>query len=237
LAGSFNEMIEGLQQREFIQRTFGRYVDNNVAKELMSNPDAFRLGGEKRTVTIMMADLRNFTSVAEQLKPEEVIRLLNRYFSRMIAVVERHKGIIVDFFGDSILVFFNGLKADVATRAVDAVQCALEMQHEYKGFAVIAKAAGFPELQMGIGIHTGDVIVGNIGTETRAKYGIVGSDVNLTSRIQSTAGGGRTVISEETYRILGDRVKVSGDFRVCLKGVGRDRELYEVESLNNKEAP
>lgn len=232
LTHSFNEMIEGLKERDLIQRTFGRYVDNSIAEELMSRPEALRLGGEKRTVTIMMTDLRNFTTIAERLEPEDVIRILNRYFSRMISVVQRYEGIIVDFYGDSMLVFFNGMKTDIKARAADAVKCALEMQREQEAFAEKLIAEGLPELKMGIGIHTGEVVVGNIGTETRAKYGIVGSDVNLTDRIQSTASGGKTIVSEETYRLLADRLRASGDFRVCLKGVEKNRDLYEVESLD-----
>lgn len=232
LSHSFNEMISGLKQRDLIERTFGRYVDKTVAEELMKRPEALRLGGQKRIVTIMMADLRNFTSVAEKLSPEQVITIINRYFSRMISVIERFRGIIVDFYGDAVLVFFNGMQADIKSRAADAVQCALEMQQEQKGFADENLAHGLPELQMGIGIHTGEVVVGNIGTESRAKYGIVGSDVNLTARIQSVAGGGRVVISQETLETIGDRVEVSADFRVCLKGLEKDRELYEVESID-----
>lgn len=231
LAHSFNEMIEGLKERDLIQRTFGRYVDNSIAEELMSRPEALKLGGEERIVTIMMTDLRNFTVVAEKLKPEDVIHILNRYFSRMISVIQRYEGIIVDFYGDSVLVFFNGTETDIRERAADAVKCALEMQREQEAFAETLVAEGLPELKMGIGIHTGEVIVGNIGTETRAKYGVVGANVNLTDRIQSTAGGGKTIISEETYDMLRDRVKVSGDFRVCLKGVEKNRDLYEVESI------
>ncbi len=232
LSHSFNEMIAGLKQRDLIERTFGRYVDRYVAEELMKRPESLRLGGEKRIVTIMMADLRNFTAVSEQLTPEQVIAIINRYFSRMIRVIERYRGIIVDFYGDAVLVFFNGMQADLKSRAADAVKCALDMQEEQKEFIKENLVHGLPELQMGIGIHTGEVIVGNIGTESRAKYGIVGSDVNLTARIQSVAGGGRVVVSQETVETLGDRIEVSADFRVCLKGVGKDRELYEVESID-----
>ena len=180
----------------------------------------------------MMADLRNFTSVSEKLTPEQVITIINRYFSRMINVIERYRGIIVDFYGDAVLVFFNGMQGDVKSRAADAVKCALEMQREQEGFAGENIVDGLPELQMGIGIHTGEVIVGNIGTESRAKYGIVGSDVNLTARIQGVAGGGKVVVSQETVETLGNWITVSGDFRVCLKGVEKDRELYEVESID-----
>ncbi len=200
LKRSFNVMIDGLKQRDLIERTFGRYVDKKVAEELMSKPEALRLGGEKRTVTIMMSDLRDFTAKSERLQPEHVIKMLNSYFARMIAVIERHRGIVVDFYGDSILVFFNGTDADVSDRATDAVKCAMEMQQEMKSFRTENISLGLPEMSMGIGIHTGEVIVGNIGTESRAKYGIVGSPVNLTDRIQHVAGYGRVVISEATYK-------------------------------------
>ncbi|MEW6530933.1 MAG: adenylate/guanylate cyclase domain-containing protein [Thermodesulfobacteriota bacterium] len=234
LMRNFNEMIGGLRQRDLIQQTFGRYVDKQIAEELMRRPEALRMGGEKKTVTIMMADMRNFTAAAEKLKPEQVIKVLNRYFGRMIDVIERYQGIIVDFYGDSILTFFDGMEADVSTRAAAAVKCALDMQITHETFRSEDEFQGLPELRVGIGIHTGEVVVGNIGTHARAKYGIVGSDVNVTARIQTTAGGGKIVISEQTYNILRDRVKVSADFRVCLKGIGGDRELYEVESLDGK---
>ncbi len=231
---SFNEMIAGLKERDIIEQTFGRYVDKTVAKELMSRPEALRMGGEKKTVTIMMADLRNFTSISEKLSPEEVIKVLNCHFRKMIEVIERYQGIIVDFYGDSILVFFNGVLDEVEKRAGDAVKCAMEMQRAQQALSRDLSSRHVPELRMGIGIHTGEVIVGNIGTESRAKYGIVGSDVNLTSRIQATASGGKIVISEETFRTLGGRIEVSSDFSVCLKGVGRDRNLYEVASFNGE---
>ena len=228
---SFNHMIEGLKQRELIEQTFGRYVDKSVAEELMSKPEALRLGGEERTVTIMMSDLRNFTAISEKLQPEEVIKMLNRYFARMIAVIECYRGIIVDFYGDSILVFFNGMESDIALNAFGAVKCALEMQQAHEGFVKENVARGLPVVGMGIGIHTGEVIVGNIGTETRAKYGIVGSNVNLTDRIQDAAAGGKVIISEKTYEAVADKVKISQQFTVCLKGVEENHTLYEVESV------
>ncbi len=228
---NFNRMVEGLKQRDLIQETFGRYVDKAVAEELMKNPDALRLGGEKAVVTILMSDLRDFTPLSELLPPEEVIKLLNQYFARMIAVVERFKGIIVDFYGDSILVFFNGSRAEVDRRALDAIKCGLEMQRDLKVFNEQNRATNAPQLVMAIGVHTGEVVVGNIGTESRAKYGIVGAAVNLTDRIQATASGGSVVISEDTYQIISKRLTVSYDFKVCLKGVSNQQKLYEVESV------
>lgn len=227
----FNDMIGGLRQREIIQQTFGRYVDRAVADELMRRPEALKLGGEKRTVTIMMSDLRDFTQMSEKLQPEEVIKMLNRYFARMIAVIERYKGIIVDFYGDSILVFFDGMDASVPKRAMDAVNCALEMQDAMKGFLEENISLGLPPVTMGIGIHTGEVIVGNIGTDSRAKYGIVGSNVNLTDRIQYAATGGKVVLSEETYEVICAKLGGVTELQVCLKGVEEDKKLYQIESI------
>ncbi len=231
LRESFNQLVEGLQQRELIERTFGRYVDKKVAQELMSRPEALKLGGEKRTVTIMMSDLRNFTPISEKMEPEVVIKMLNRYFARMIVVIEKYRGIIVDFYGDSILVFFDGISSDLTGRACDAVRCALEMQQEMDGFLKENEAKGLPPVNQGIGVHTGDVIVGNIGTESRAKYGIVGADVNLTDRIQHTASAGKVIISERAYELIYQKLKVSLSFKACLKGVEADKKLYEIEGI------
>ena len=233
LKGRFNRMVAGLKERDLIERTFGRYVDKSIARDLMKRPEALRLGGQKHTVTIMMADLRGFTSFSETLQPEEVISMLNRYFARMIAVIDRHAGIIVDFYGDSVLAFFNGIDADVSKRAADAVSCALAMQEELAVVSEDSVKEGLPELKMGIGIHTGEVVVGNIGSETRAKYGIVGSPVNETDRIQSHADAGAVLISEQTYELLGDTVQVSNTCEKTLKGLHGSRCLYEVASMNS----
>jgi adenylate cyclase len=231
LGASFKEMIEGLRQRDLIEQTFGRYVDKKIAKELMSRPEALKLGGQKRTVTIMMSDLRNFTVISEKMPPEMVIKMLNRYFARMIAVIERHRGIIVDFFGDSVLVFFNGIRSDVSARALDAVTCALEMQQAMDGFLEENAEQGLPPVSMGIGVHTGEVIVGNIGTESRAKYGIVGADVNITDRIQATAAADKVVISDKTYELIKDKLRVSLEFKACLKGIEGEKRFYEIASI------
>ncbi len=233
LADSFKGMIEGLRQRDLIEQTFGRYVDKKIAQELMSKPEALKLGGQKRTVTIMMSDLRNFTAISEKMPPEVVIKMLNRYFARMIAVIEHYRGIIVDFFGDSILVFFDGIEADVAARALDAVTCALEMQQAMGGFLKENAEKGLPPVSMGIGVHTGDVVVGNIGTESRAKYGIVGTDVNITDRIQATAAADKVVISDKTYELIKDKLRISLEFKACLKGVEGEKRFDEIASITD----
>ncbi len=228
LTRSFNRMVEGLKERDFIQNTFGRYVDQEIARELLKRPEAARLGGQKRQVAILVSDLRNFTPLSESLTPEQTIHLLNRYFSRMIETVQRHKGIIVDFFGDSLLVFFDPMENDVAPSAHQALECSLEMQRELFLHNKDNGAQGLPQLEMGIGLHVGEVVVGNIGSATRTKYGIVGSAVNVTHRIQAVATAGEVVLSEAAYGLLGEGLSVSSQHSVKLKGIQSPVNVYVI---------
>ena len=231
LTQSFNTMVEGLKERDFIANTFGRYVDQGIAGELLKRPEASRLGGQKREVAILMSDIREFTPLSETLPPEEIIRFLNRYFSHLIQVIEIHQGIIVDFFGDAVLVFFDPFDEPVNPMIQKAVQCAFNMQKSMLEFNREMRGENLPALEMGIGINVGEVVVGNIGSETRAKYGIVGSPVNLTQRIQSAAGKGEVIISDPVYRHVREAVKVTRNFRITLKGVRDEATLYGVESI------
>ncbi len=234
LAARFNNMVAGLRRRKLIEDTFGRYVDPTVAHELMNRPDALQLGGEKAVVTIMMADLRGFTAAAERLAPEAVVAMLNEHFGHMIEIIDQHRGIIVDFFGDSVLVFFNGLSSDARERALDAIRCGLAMQVEHTELAWRQQTPEASLLSMGIGIHTGEVIVGNIGSRKRAKYGIVGSPVNETHRIQSFAEGGTVIISEQTHQLVGPWITVGPKCTACLKGLEGEKDLYPVISVDEQ---
>jgi len=237
LISSFNRMVEGLRERDFIESTFGRYMDQEIAKELLRRPEAIRLGGEKREVAILMSDIRNFTPLSESLTPEGTIGILNDYFSHMIEAIQKHRGIIVDFFGDSVLVFFDPLEGPVEGAIRQSVLCGFDMQERMKQFNLRMKAKELPEFQMGIGINAGEVVVGNIGSEQRAKYGIVGSAVNITSRIQAKARGGQILLSASVYRYLNQELRVKASFQVALKGVKEKVNLFEVESFLDNPTP
>ena len=231
---SFNSMVEGLKERDFIRDTFGRYMDPEIAKELMKRPEFGRLGGEKREVAVLMSDIRGFTPASESLTPEETIRILNHYFSHMIEVIQRHKGVIVDFYGDGILVFFDPLEGHVKKEVRHAIHCGLEMQQSMTLFNKEMKSKHLPELQTGIGINVGDAVVGNIGSATRAKYGIVGSAVNITQRIQAEAKGGEVILSDSAYGFFKKDLKIKKSFSTRLKGVNEKMNLHIVESIQNK---
>ncbi len=230
---SFNQMMAGLQERDFIRNTFGRYMDEEIARELLRRPEAARLGGEKRQVVILFSDIRGFTPLAETLSPEATIHLINRHFSRMVEIIRRHRGIIVDFLGDAVLAFFDPLDGPLTPVVRQAVRCALEMQAAQE--EANRSEPHYPALPMGIGLHAGEVVVGNIGSESRAKYGIVGAAVNLTHRIQGQAQGGEVVVSEAAWRHVQQEVAATRKFQIRLKGVQEEATLYVVQHLAGQE--
>ena len=231
LTRSFNDMVTGLKERDFIKNTFGIYVDQKIAAKLMQRPEASRLSGEKRQVVILFSDIRDFTPLAEALTPEATIQLVNVYFSHMVEVLRRHDAIIVDFLGDAILAFFDPLNGSLAPVAAGALRCALEMQQAMLGVSFAGIAHQLPPIRMGIGLHAGEVVTGHVGSESRAKYGIIGSTVNLAHRIQGQAGRGEVVISQDVYRLVQPEVRVTREFVVQLKGIQDPITLYAVEQL------
>ncbi|MFN7986930.1 MAG: adenylate/guanylate cyclase domain-containing protein [Thermoanaerobaculia bacterium] len=225
------ELAEQLKVRNrFIQETFGRYISDAVVSEILESPDGLRLGGEKRTVTMLMSDLRGFSAMAERLAPEQVVRVINNYLGTMADVILAHDGTIDEFIGDSVLGFFGApvARPDDARRAV---ACALAMQ---KGMERVNRRnadEGLPSVEMGIAVHTGDVVVGNIGSEKRAKYGAVGSHVNLTARIESYTCGGQVLISERTLREAGSDVVTGGSLSVRAKGFPEPIRVHDLLGL------
>jgi class 3 adenylate cyclase/CheY-like chemotaxis protein len=211
-------LAHGLEIRNaFIQKTFGRYLSDEVVDSLLESAGGLKLGGEKRDVTILMSDLRGFTSLAERLSPEEVVQILNGYLASMVDIIAKHRGTIDEFIGDAILVLFGApvCRDDDARRAV---ACALEMQLAMAAVNERHRKAGLPEVEMGIALNTGPVVVGNIGSERRAKYGVVGSHVNLTSRIESYTVGGQILISDATRAAAGADVELGRPIAIQAKG-------------------
>jgi class 3 adenylate cyclase len=230
LIQSFNVMTSGLQERDFIRNTFGRYIDPEIARKLLKRPQALLLGGDKRAVAILFADLRNFTPIAETLSPEATIHLLNRFFSHMVDIIQAHEGIIEDFSGDAILAFFDPLEESLPQVLQQAYHCALQMQAAMTEVNAEVGSLGLPTLAMGVGLHVGEVVVGNIGSETRTKYGIVGSAVIVTHRIQAEARGGEVVMSEIACHQLHDKPRCTRIFEAKLKGVQEPLNLCVVEA-------
>jgi adenylate cyclase len=214
----------------FIRQIFGRYVTDDVVQSLLETPEGLALGGEKRTVTVLMSDLRGFSTLAERLAPERVVELINIYLGAMAEVIGRYGGMIDEFIGDAILAVFGApvWREDHARRAV---ACALSMQLAMDEVNARIRSLGVTKLEMGVGIHTGEVIVGNIGSTKRAKYGVVGSNVNLAARIEAATVGGEVIISEPTASHLRPLLKLDRQFSITAKGSRLPLQLYSVIGL------
>jgi class 3 adenylate cyclase len=217
----------------FIRNTFGRYLSEEIVASLLESPKGLALGGERRVVTILMSDLRGFTAIAERLAPEQVVKLLNHYLGAMADVILSQQGTIDEFIGDAILAIF-GAPTQHPDDAARAVACATAMQLEMEKVNAWNRAEGLPEVEMGIAIHTGEVVVGNIGSEKRAKYGVVGTTINLTSRIETYTVGGQILISDTTLRAAGPDVSVSGQMLVRAKGAKEPILAHDLRGIGGR---
>jgi PAS domain S-box-containing protein len=214
-------------RNRFIRETFGRYLTDDVVATLLESPTGLQLGGEKRKLTMMMADLRGFTSLSERLAPERVVAILNRYLATMVKIIKQYEGTIDEFIGDAIFVLFGApiWQEDDAQRGV---ACAVQMQLAMASINEQNRQDDLPEVEMGIGVHTGQVVLGNIGSPERMKYGVVGRHVNLTSRIQSYTTGGQILISETTRKEAGPMLKIGRQMEVKAKGIEHPVTVCEI---------
>jgi len=215
-----------------VREIFGRYLSDEVVNTLLSNPGALKLGGEMKEITVLMSDLRGFTSLAEGIPPENIITMINNYLHIMVQIIDKYKGTIIEFIGDAIMVIF-GAPIWSPEQATSAVACALEMQLAMGEVNEWNRVHSLPEISMGIGINSGPVIVGNIGSEKRTKYGCVGANVNLTSRIESYTVGGQILISESTMFRVDPPLSIQSIQTVHPKGVKGPIALYDIKGLGH----
>jgi class 3 adenylate cyclase len=233
LAAAFVRMTEGLKERDRIRNTFGRYLTREVVNRLLESKDGLRLGGENREITMIMSDLRGFTALTTSLPPEKLLAYLNRYLGKMVDILIDYQGIIDEIIGDGILAFF-GAPEPLEDHPARAVACALQMQAAMDEINALNEADGLPRLDMGIAVNTGYVVVGNIGSEKRAKYGAVGSQVNFTGRMESFTVGGQVLISSTTYERVAGLLDVRNVLEVEMKGIPGKVALYDVRGIKGE---
>ena len=224
-----NEKLD--RQNLFIKKTFGRYLSDDIVECILESPQGSSLGGEKRVVTIVLTDIRGFTAITERESAENIVGILNIYLETMTEIIFKHGGTIDEFIGDSILVIF-GAPVKSEDHADTAVTCAIEMQQAMAEVNQKNREMGYPEIEMGIGINTGELIVGNIGSEKRAKYAVVGSHVNLTSRIESYTVGDQILISESTMNRCKKELIIDSDFEIKPKGMTKPIRVFEVGGIS-----
>ncbi len=218
---------------QFIRQTFGRYLSEEIVDKLFETPEGLKLGGEKREVTILMADLRDFTSLGEQLPAEQIVEMINIFLASMTGVIQSHLGTIDEFIGDAILAIF-GAPIQRHDDALRAVRCAIEMQLAMTEVNRRYEQLGYPAVAMGIGINTGQVIVGNIGSQKRSKYAVVGRHVNIASRIESYTCGGQILVSECTRNECTDLLRTDGEMKVKPKGIKHEITIYDVTGIGGE---
>ena len=225
---AYQYFFEGREKRK-MKKLFGQYVSKDVYDQLVANPALARLGGQRREMTVLFSDIRGFTTVSESGQPEAIVGMLNEYFTRMVDLVFAHKGTLDKFVGDMVMALF-GAPLDDPHHADHAVEAALEMIEALASLNARWKAEGRPELDIGIGINTGPMIAGNIGSDAIMSYTVIGDAVNLGSRLESLNKqyGTRIIISEATRERLSRpyRLRPLGD--VVVKGKTQPVAIFEV---------
>ena len=196
-----------LAREEVARANYSRFMPEYVVKQLLQNPDSFRLGGVNQKVTVLFADIRGFTALAEREKPDKIVALLNRYFSAMSEVIFEHGGTLDKYIGDGLMAIFG---APTATKedALNAVKAAVRMQKRLAKLNEELRAEGFSEISIGIGLHTGEALIGYIGSDKRSEYTAIGDTVNLAARLESNAEGGKILMSEATAQASGNLIPV-----------------------------
>jgi class 3 adenylate cyclase len=196
----------GLEEGEFVKRIFKRYVTRQVAEKILSEKEFVNLKGDRREVSILFADIRGFTKFSQHMSPEEIIALLNHYFAPIIDVIIENEGVLDKFIGDGFLAFWNApmSQKDYALRTC---QAALGIQRVIARLNFQRENEGKVQIQMGMGIHTGTAIAGNIGSSRRMEYTIIGESVNFAERLQEAAMQGEILVSARTRELVGERTQ------------------------------
>ena len=220
------ELVKSYKEKDFIRDTFGAYMSDEVVTEILASSERVKLGGELREMTVLVSDLRGFTSITESMEAHEIVKILNRYLEKMIDIIVRHEGTIDEFMGDGILVFFGAPRL-LPDHTREAVACALEMQESMTELSRENLSLGLPELEMGIGINCGQLVVGNIGSERRKKYGAVGNPINEAFRVEGNTRPGEILVTQAVKDKLGDKLQIGSCWRDNLKGIG-NTPIYQV---------
>ena len=240
LAEGFNQMVDGLQERDKLRSTFGKYMTASVMEHLMAG--RVQLGGETLKVTILFTDIRSFTTISEKMEAHALVALLNEYFTDMVTVIINEDGVVDKYIGDAIMAVF-GAPVQRVDDPFRAVRAAIYMRLGLVKLNARLAERGIAPIRTGIGIHTGDVVAGNIGSEQRMEYTVIGDAVNLASRLESNTKdvGVDILISEDTYQAVKDKIEARPVRELHVKGRVQPVMTYEVLGViggpSLKEAP
>lgn len=229
--GSVLVIFTDLTELFRVNNMFSKYISSDIADLVLNSDDGDKLGGRLQNLSVIMSDIRGFTSMSERLPAKSVVKLLNHYYECMTEIIERNRGTLDDIMGDGMLIEF-GLTKENDTHGDDAVLCALEMQAVMKDINAWNQQEGLPVIEMGIGINTGKAVVGNIGSSSRKKFTCIGGTINLSSRIEGFTKGGQVLVSDSTLQSLSGVPVIGETLQVRPKGISRDILLYEITEYN-----
>jgi adenylate cyclase len=219
---------ERLAREEVARANYGRFLPEYVVRQMLENPDSFKLGGVNQKITVLFADIRGFTRLSEHAEPEKVVQLLNRYFSAMTDIIFAHGGTLDKYLGDGLMALFGAPTAtpDDATNALNA---AVAMQRRVMGMNADLREEGLPEVAIGIGLHTGEAVVGYIGSERRSEYTAIGDTVNTASRLESNSTGGQILLSDAASQAANSRYPLISREPISVKNRVQPVPLFEVQ--------
>lgn len=231
LVGTFSVLayryVTEEKQKEALRRSFEAYFPPSIVQKVMLQPELVTTGAQKKELTILFSDIKSFTTYSSTMQPDVIHRLLNEYFEAMVEIVFRHGGTVDKFIGDGLMVFFGDPEPQ-SDHAVRCVRAAIEMQKKCRALKAKWEAAGYFPLKIRIGINTGEVVVGNMGSSKRLSYTVLGADVNLAQRLESNAPVEGIMISHRTYELVNVHVPTRPHPPIHVKGLDRLIEVYEV---------
>jgi len=219
---------ERLAREEVARANYSRFLPEYVVKQMLENPESFKLGGVSQTITILFADIRGFTRISEHAPPEKIVSLLNRYFSAMTEIIFAHGGTLDKYLGDGLMALF-GAPTATPDDASNALNAAVAMQRRLLGINRELLEEGLSEIGVGMGLHTGEVVVGYIGSDRRSEYTAIGDTVNTSSRLESNARGGEILISDATAKAARSRYKLKPREAIMVKNRQQPVMLWEVD--------
>ena len=219
---------ERLAREEVARANYSRFLPEYVVKQMLENPESFKLGGVNQTITVLFADIRGFTRLSEHANPEKVVQLLNKYFSAMTDIIFAHGGTLDKYLGDGMMALF-GAPTATPQDATNALNAAVAMQRRVLSINQELRAEGLNEIDVGIGLHTNKAVVGYIGSERRSEYTAIGDTVNTASRLESNSKGGQILLSDATARAATSRYPLKQRDPIYVKNRAQPVPLFEVE--------
>ncbi len=230
LIDSFNSMASELEKKEILKGAFSRYVSPQVADEILKNPEKIQLAGEKREISVLFVDIRGFTLLARNMKPEDVVELLNRYFTIVTSVIFHFNGTVDKFIGDAVMGVFGSPipRKDHLEMGIKASLCIKKIMTEFNRQR---EKSGFVKLPIGIGFASGTVIAGSMGSKVRMEYTAIGDKVNMASRLAGIAKQDEILVSEIIYRKIEGKVSGVRLPEIRIKGVEKPAALYNIVNL------